>query len=165
MNDALWSNEVEPEPGVIGRAFTPGGGERRKQVLDTGIKASQLAGGGTLMAWAKVGAEDSKAFAPIFSAGRTLVVQCPVRDNAWHHVVVTFPPGGADSRLFVDGVDRGAAGLKLPTADASLEIGSAGDRYLSGLIDEVRIYDRVLDPAEIEATYRREAIRGNLIRP
>jgi plastocyanin len=165
MNDALWSNEVEPEPGVVGRAFTPGGGERRKQVLDTGIKASDLAGGGTLMAWAKVGGGDSKAFAPIFSAGRTLVVQCPVRDNAWHHVVVTFPPGGAESRLFVDGVDKGASGLTLPTAAASFEIGSAGDKYLSGLIDEVRIYDRVLDAAEIEATYRREAIQANLIRP
>jgi plastocyanin len=165
MNDALWSNEVEPPPGVVGRAFTPGGGERKRQILDTGIKTSQLAGGGTLMAWAKVGGEDSKAFAPIFSAGRSFVLQSPVRDNAWHHVVVTLPPGGAESRLFLDGVDHGASGLTLPAVAASLEIGSAGDRYLSGLLDEVRIYDRVLDTAEIEATYRREAIQGNLIQP
>jgi plastocyanin len=163
MNDALWSNEVEPKPGVVGRAFTPGGGERSRQVLNSGIKASQLAAGGTLMAWAKVGAEESKAFAPIFSAGKSLVVQCPVRDGLWHHVVVTFPPAGAEARLFVDGVERGAAGLELPAADASVEIGSAGGRYLSGLIDEVRIYDRVLDAAEIEATYHREAIQGKLI--
>jgi len=117
------------------------------------------------MAWAKVGGEDSKAFAPIFSAGRSFVLQSPVRDNAWHHVVVTLPPGGAESRLFLDGVDHGASGLTLPAVAASLEIGSAGDRYLSGLLDEVRIYDRVLDTAEIEATYRREAIQGNLIQP
>jgi len=163
MNDALWSNEVDPEPGVVGRAFTPGGGEQTRHALDSGVRASALAGGGTLMAWARVGGEGAAAYAPIFSAGRSFVVQCPVNDNLWHHIAVTFPPAGAESRLYLDGADRGAAGLRLPTGDPTFEIGSAGGRYLSGLLDEVRIFDRVLDPAEIEAIYRREAIQAKLI--
>jgi uncharacterized cupredoxin-like copper-binding protein len=163
MNDALWSNEVEPEPGVVGRAFTPGGGEKKKQVLDTGIKASVLDAGGTLMAWAKADGPEAGDFAPLFTAGKSFVVQCPVRDARWHHVVVTFPRTGSGARLFVDGVDKGAAGPQLATSATDIEIGSGGGRYLSGLIDEVRIYDRVLDAAEIGAVYRREAIQGKLI--
>lgn len=163
MNDAPWSNEVDPEPGVLGRAFTPGGGELARHILDTGIDAAELASGGTLMAWAKVAGGDSKAFAPIFSAGSAFVVQCPVRDNRWHHIVVTSPSSGAVTRLFVDGVDSGATGLQLATAKGNLEIGSANGRFLSGLLDEVRIYDRVLSDAEINATYRREALQSKLI--
>ncbi len=163
MNDALWSNEVEPEPGVVGRAFTPGGGEKKKQVLDTGIKPSDLAGGGTLMAWAKVGGQEPGAFAPIFSAGPSFVVQCPVRDGAWHHIAVVFPKAGSGAQLFVDGAERGDAGLKLPASGPDFEIGSEGERYLTGLLDEVRIYDRAVGAPEVKAIYRREALQGGLI--
>jgi len=76
---------------------------------------------------------------------------------------VTLAPGGAEARLFVDGSDRGASGLRLPAGNASVEIGSAGGRFLPGLLDEVRIYDRVLPPEEIAATYRREAEIGKLL--
>jgi plastocyanin len=163
MNDALWSNEIEPQPGVIGRAFTPGGGEGAKRILDSDIKASDLAAGGTLMAWAKVASDDAAAFAPVFSAGAAFVVQTPVRDNGWHHVAVTIPLSPAEPTLFVDGVERGSAGLSLSKASGDFEIGSAGGRFLSGLLDEVRIYNRVLSPAEIKTMYRREALQAKLI--
>ena len=162
MNDALWASEVDPEPGVVGRAFTPGGLGGSTRVLDSGIKASELSGGATLMAWVKTKGA-AGGFAPVFSAGPSFVVLCPVADNRWHHVVMTFAPGGAAGRLYIDGADRGEAGLRLPAANASLEIGSAGGRFLSGLLDEVRIYDRVLPGPEIAATYRREAEEGKLL--
>jgi hypothetical protein len=147
----------------VGRAFTPGGGERKKQVLDTGIKVSALDGGGTLMTWQKVGAQGPGAFAPLFSAGKDFVVPSPVSDGAWHHVAVVFPGAGGAARLYVDGADRGDAGLRLPASGPGIEIGSGGGKYLAGLLDEVRIYDRALDAGEIKAVYRREALQGNLI--
>jgi plastocyanin len=162
MNDAIWGTEVNPEPGVVGRAFTPGGLEETPRVLDSGIKASELAGGATLMAWVKAGVKGSQPSAPMFSAGPSFVVESPVQDNRWHHVAVTLAQGGADGRLYVDGADRGAAGLRLPANDARIEIGSSAGRFLSGLLDEVRIYDRVLAAPEIAATYRREAEEGKL---
>jgi len=162
MNDSPWSSEVSPAPGVVGRAFTPGGLGGAPHVLDSGIKASELSGGGTLMAWvrAKPGVGAGAGVAPVFSAGPSLVVPPPSLDGRWHHLAVTFAAGGAGGRLYVDGADRGEAGFRLPSTDADFEIGSAGGRFLSGLIDEVRIFDRVLPPAEIEAVYRREAAVG-----
>jgi len=162
MNDALWGSEVNPEPGVVGRAFKPGGLEETLRVLDSGITASELGSGGTLMAWVKA-AGGPAAFAPIFSAGPSFVVLSPALDGRWHHIVVALPPDGAPARLYVDGSDRGAAGVRLPAADANLEIGSSGGRFLAGLLDEVRIYDRVLPASEIAADYRREAEVGKLL--
>ncbi len=162
MNDALWGAEVDPQPGVIGRAFTPGGLERTSQVLDSGIKAADLAGGGTLMAWVKAKKGGSE-FAPVFAAGSAFVFESPIRDDRWHHLVVTLPPGGEAPRLYIDGSEKGLVSLRLPATDVNFEIGSAGGRFLVGLLDEVRIYDRVLPASEIAAVYQREAKEGHLI--
>jgi hypothetical protein len=161
MNDALWSSETSPQPGVVGRAFTPGGMEATPRVLDSGISANQLSGGGTLMAWAKVPAGEAPA--PVFSAGPAFLVSPSQRDNRWHQIVLTFPPAGGSGHLFVDGSDCGASALRLPRGDIHFEIGSAAGRFLPGLLDEVRIYDRLLSADEIKATYRREAAVGNLL--
>jgi uncharacterized cupredoxin-like copper-binding protein len=163
MNDALWSSGVNPEPGVVGRAFTPGGSGDTPRVLDSGIKAHELNTGATLMAWVRLKGATADGISPMFSAGPSFVVSSPEQDNSWHHVTLTLAPGGAAARLYVDGADRGASALRLPAADASVEIGSSGGRFLAGLLDEVRIYDRVLSDAEIMATYRREAEQGNLL--
>jgi plastocyanin len=166
MNDQFWSSETSTAPGVVGRAFTPGGLGRTPQVLDSGIKTSELLpAGGTLMAWVKANAgadSGGAAVAPVLSAGPTCVVPPPAMDGRWHHLVVTFGPHGASGRIYVDGSDRGESGIHLPAVDADFEIGSVGGHFLAGLLDEVRIYDRVLPADEIEAIYRREAAAGNL---
>ena len=166
MNDALWStNNIDPEPGVVGRAFTPGGLQKTPRVLEAGVKTSELKDGGTLMAWVKVRQWPVSGLpAPVFSAGPSLVVAPPWRDDRWHHLAVVFPAAGP-GRLYVDGSDRGEAGLQLPAPAAGLEVGSAGGRFLHGLLDEVRIYDRVLPPGEIAALYHREAALGGLLPP
>ena len=66
------------------------------------------------------------------------------------------PPG---TRIYVDGIadSEGADTVNSQniwnvTADADVTIGSRashGDRFLTGSIDEVRIYDRALTDAEI----------------
>lgn len=70
----------------------------------------------------------------------------------WHHLAVTFAPKDT-LQIFVDGTNtvsqRGYPGIAFSTA--SLRIGCRADdaNYFAGLIDEVRLYDRVLSAAEI----------------
>jgi concanavalin A-like lectin/glucanase superfamily protein len=77
----------------------------------------------------------------------------PIPTNVWTHLAATYD--GTRVRLFVNGVeiDNNAGGL----ADHD-ERGSAPDRwqfdqgeYFRGLIDDVRIYNRALSAAEIQA--------------
>lgn len=86
-----------------------------------------------------------------------------VNDGQWHHVALTVTANATVSYpqmiLYVDGRDD-----TVPSTDAdpvldiipSFDVGigwrsTNSDRYWEGLIDEVRIYDRVLTAAEIKA--------------
>lgn len=88
---------------------------------------------------------------PIFAAAQD---DTPL---GWHHVVSTFD--GATPVLYVDGVMTGIGTLSngvAPGIDpATVYIGTLGDgtRFVEGLIDEVRIYKRVLDAAEVTQLY------------
>jgi len=79
-------------------------------------------------------------------------------DGQWHHVAATVPQGGRimDVRLYVDGSDVTPASTTTAafnlTANVDVAIGlggAAGGRFFTGLIDEVRMYDRALSPEEI----------------
>jgi len=79
-------------------------------------------------------------------------------DNRWHHVAATVPEAGTmmDVKLYVDGRDASAPGSSMTafnlTANVDVAIGSGGPvtgRFFKGLIDDVRIYDRVLSAGEI----------------
>jgi chitodextrinase len=72
--------------------------------------------------------------------------------NSWTHLATTFD--GATIRLFVNGVQVASVAQTAPlspTAD-TLQIGADfyPTEYFAGLIDEVRIYNRALSPAEIQ---------------
>jgi hypothetical protein len=48
--------------------------------------------------------------------------------------------------------------VKLPAGDEEIYIGSASDKqFLNGLLDEVRIWDRVLSAEEVQKLYARES--------
>ena len=79
-------------------------------------------------------------------------------DDRWHHVAGTVPEAGTmmDVKLYVDGRDVSAPGSSTTafnlTANVDVAIGSGGPvtgRFFKGLIDDVRIYDRVLSAGEI----------------
>ncbi|HKZ14413.1 MAG TPA: LamG domain-containing protein [Solirubrobacterales bacterium] len=81
-----------------------------------------------------------------------VVAEEPLDAHAWSHVALTFD--GDRTRLYVDGelVDNGAA-EPIPVTEGDLEIGgstSTGD-WFDGKIDEVRVYDRALSKAEVQA--------------
>ena len=79
-----------------------------------------------------------------------------VTDGQWHHVGLVYDRDAMHRYLYVDGVEVAAdtdylgelncdGGLYIGT-DNNLDVGS----FLSGLIDDVRIYRRVLNAEEIE---------------
>jgi Concanavalin A-like lectin/glucanases superfamily len=74
----------------------------------------------------------------------------PLAANAWSHVAMTFT--GNRTWLYVDGelVDNGAAEPTI-TSEGELEIGGSSDTsdWFDGRIDEVRIFNRGLDEAEV----------------
>ncbi|NQV34599.1 MAG: discoidin domain-containing protein [Phycisphaeraceae bacterium] len=84
----------------------------------------------------------------------------PVNDDEWHHVALVVT-NGADltvpaTQIFLDGQpDSTFSGSGNPyelTPDVDVRIGMSGPqggRFFTGLIDEVLIYDRALDEAEL----------------
>ena len=77
-----------------------------------------------------------------------------LRDGRWHHVAATVPQGGRmmDVRLYVDGSDVTPGSTTTDafnlTANVDVRIGMSGPTggglFFTGLIDDVRMYDRVL---------------------
>jgi hypothetical protein len=69
-----------------------------------------------------------------------------------HHVVMLFAPG-AQSRVFLDGVQRGSLATPGPFAkdSVSMRLGCSGDNqnFFQGRLDEVRFYNQVLSMQSI----------------
>jgi hypothetical protein len=97
----------------------------------------------------------------------------PVTPGQWIHVVAVYePPGkGAGVRIYRDGVfkkgppDKGALyrtyGVVPTPGTAPLRLGTRDlQSFLTGGLDEVAIYPRVLTPAEIRANYQLGARGG-----
>jgi len=167
MNDVQFPSKKDPEPGFIGRAFTPGGTDAKPRVLDSGISYSALSGHATLMTWVKrVAASNIKSSsdrAPLFAVGALGLVEYPVDlDQNWHHIVLTLE--GNNRTLYVDGAVQAASPLsETPQPQERISIGSAGEgTFFRGLLDEVRIYNRVLTPGEIRELYQRDFRSANL---
>jgi hypothetical protein len=71
--------------------------------------------------------------------------------NKWKHVAMTYD--GSTLRFYIGGVLIGSAPGAHTTTNASLLFGrwSSAAEYWNGLIDEVRIYNRVLSQSEVQS--------------
>lgn len=88
-----------------------------------------------------------------------------VLDDQWHHVAGTYSPQDGFVRLYVDGTEVGTGTPTTEAIDYSpLTMSASQDLHLGewptgcvpeyvGDLDEVRLYDRVLSPAEVAALY------------
>ncbi len=77
-----------------------------------------------------------------------------VNDNSWHHVAVTV--SGTSTIFYKDGVAGNATtttALASNTEPLRIARENAIDRYLAGLLDDVRVYNRALSANEISALY------------
>ncbi len=95
---------------------------------------------------------------------KALVKFSPTRvdDGAWHHIAYTYNGSSSASgmNLYVDGaLSNGYTWFDTLTGsiqnNSSLEIGGRGDGFFfNGLIDEVKIYSRVLSASEVLSEYQ-----------
>ncbi|MGI8905628.1 MAG: LamG domain-containing protein [Candidatus Sumerlaeaceae bacterium] len=76
-------------------------------------------------------------------------------DGAWHHVAATREAASGTIKLYVDGAlaSSGTAGTQSLTAPPDLRLGSLQTNlgFYDGLLDEVRIWNKVLSSFEIGA--------------
>jgi hydrogenase maturation factor HypE len=87
----------------------------------------------------------------VSGADRDALGTAALAANTWTHLAVTYD--GATLRLFVNGVQAGTRAIAGAVAASSNPLRIGGNtvwgEYFSGLIDEVRVYSRVLTAAEI----------------
>jgi hypothetical protein len=79
-------------------------------------------------------------------------------DGEWHQVVHTFGGDAGGQTLYVDGlpVASGSKTFSKYKAQKGVKIGfsaTAPTDHLTGLVDDVRIFDRGLDAGEVQALY------------
>lgn len=75
------------------------------------------------------------------------------QDNAYHHLVATYDPADAVTRLYVDGVQRQECRherqLLMPDTPAEIQVGA----FLDGQVDEVAVYDQALTGADVASHF------------
>jgi hypothetical protein len=79
-----------------------------------------------------------------------------IKKNEWFHLALTYSGSTRTAMLYVDGIPievhgRGAA--QKIGALSSFRWGSGGGGFFGGLIDEGRVWNRVLSREEIQASY------------
>ena len=86
-----------------------------------------------------------------FSTGDTL--SATMGDTNWHHIAVTFTDSTNTLRMYVDGVLATTAtkALEADVPGHVVAFGNMhGDNRLAGVVDNIRIYNRVLTQTEIQ---------------
>jgi hypothetical protein len=79
-----------------------------------------------------------------------------INDGKWHHVAATRNNSSGAMQVYVDGVLQGsgsgpAGSRSAPTALRIGALESGAGNFLTGMIDDVRLYSRILTSAEITA--------------
>jgi hypothetical protein len=83
-------------------------------------------------------------------------------DNQWHHIAATYNQTTQELKLYEDGINNqnySGVDTTYTSTDTTVQIGRLGVVGTpfwpySGLIDDVRIYDRALTPDEIQRLYQ-----------
>lgn len=82
-------------------------------------------------------------------------ITAPAVTETWYHVIYTCDTAANELKLYVDGelVAEGVSGATLQNMNER-RMGSEHDgRWLDGMIDEVRIYNRILDEDEVKQNF------------
>ncbi len=83
----------------------------------------------------------------------------------WYHVIYTTDTVGNALKLYINGklAAEGPGGAGVAELWDERRVGSEHDgRFLNGMIDEVRVYNRVLSAAEVAQNY---AVKSNALTP
>lgn len=95
---------------------------------------------------------------PVTKFSHHLLAHADLPLGRWVHLAGTFD--GKTMRLYVDGEERGTMERPFPLqpSDHYLCLGNYNvkhDAHFTGLLDEVKLYDRALSPEEVRAHYQK----------
>ena len=82
--------------------------------------------------------------------------------NTWYHIIYTCDTAANELKLYVNGelVNQGVSGATPQNMDER-RIGSEHDgRFLNGMVDDVRIYNRILNETEVKQNFK---VKSNLM--
>lgn len=100
---------------------------------------------------------DNKIYFDIESAKHLLSYDYPVDTGTWCHIVATYSKETDVGVLYINGeiVNQNSATDALTSNNGTFFMGLRGDTAATfkGKLDEVRIYNRALSPAEVKALY------------
>ena len=93
-----------------------------------------------------------------------------LNDGAWHHIVFTSTDGGSGANnqvLYVDGIQRGTATETNGGYSSKLWIGSYinGGGKFKGALDDLLVYNRVLNSTEVSDLYNGAIVTGGVVNP
>jgi hypothetical protein len=100
----------------------------------------------------QLGLDGGKVAAWMFGDLKPMVASSKTVDGNWHHAVYTYD--GSLHRLYYDGALEDSLArppLAAPVTRTRLGTWKAPEEMFAGIIDDVRIYSRALDPAEVAA--------------
>jgi hypothetical protein len=144
---------------------SPGVGPTGPMTMSAWFKTSTVPGGSTKNLISKVYAYSlglagsgatsiSMGIRGGLSSDGYMLTVAPFNDNNWHLLTATFD--GLNVNLYLDGATVGSRATTRRSIDDSihpLQIGGGAGSFFSGAIDDVRIYNRALQPAEISEIF------------
>ena len=103
----------------------------------------------------RVTSENKVRFMPIDTGSIYKGIDSPALTAGWHHIVAVWD--GASVKIYVDGVDDSQTAIEngtviIRTTTTNTKVGldtTSAAHYFNGLIDEVRIWDKSLQPEDI----------------
>lgn len=124
-----------------------GSGTALSKALATGVGAS----------WELAADDIGVYFYSTDPDGEGSVSASPLTVDSWSHVAMSC--GGGAKRLYVDGVEVASTSKSVLFDSTPLQIGAdledgVTKQYFRGRLDELRIYERALSPAEIQQIYQ-----------
>jgi len=105
-------------------------------------------------------ADDKYYFNILTTNGITSFSSLAHADVNWHHIVCVFNRATGWAYIYVDGVEEASKNVGLydlvpSNLDLCVGARSGPTNYWKGIIDEVRIYNRALSAAEIQADFQK----------
>ncbi len=125
------------------------------------VKPDALAGDQAIMARGPmiVGLNAGIPYVAVGTAN--LAAKAPLSQGQWSHVAVTAD--GQTVKIFVNGVEAGAASAALPAIDGPITIGGAEGRPFTGEVDEARLSKAARPAAMILAAANSEGPTNKLV--
>jgi hypothetical protein len=129
------------------------------------MKGVGTAGGDHYWGFAMNGGNDKPTFRIFASAALTsLEASSALSAGVWYHIVGTYD--GITMRIYIDAVEENTVAKTGNVRTGAVDIwlgdqpGDPGSRPTDGCLADVRVYDRVLSPEEIQAIFHARGIDG-----